>query len=77
MQVKTTYALECIVENIPFSKLENNDIRELCFNSNFSCKCLTNKKFLRKSSEIELLNLKELKMRLSSIKKNSNHKEGI
>ena len=52
---------ECIAENIPFSKLENNDITELCFNSNFSCKCLTNKKnFIRKSSEIKLLNLKEL-----------------
>ena len=51
---------ESISENILFSKLKNNDIIELCFNSNFSCKCLANKKFIRKRSEIKLLKLEQL-----------------
>ena len=58
---------ERIAENIPFSKLENNDITELIFNSNISYKCLTNKKFIRKSSEIKLLNLKKLNFKNNSI----------
>ena len=58
---------EYIAENIPFSKLEINDILGLCFNSNFLCKCLTNEKFIRKRSEIKLLNLKELNFKNKSI----------
>ena len=60
---KNTYFEEhlrtAVTENIPCSKLENNGVIKLYFNSNFSCKCLTNKKCTRKKSEIKLLNLKE------------------
>ena len=60
---KNTYFEEhlrtAVTENILCSKLENNGVIKLYFNSNFSCKCLTNKKCTRKKSEIKLLNLKE------------------
>ena len=33
----------CDSENFPFFDIDNTDLHENCFNSHFSCKCLTNK----------------------------------
>ena len=51
----------CNSENFPFFGIDNTDLLENCFNSNFSCKCLASKNLtLNPEKEMKLLNLKEL-----------------
>ena len=51
----------CNSENFPFFDIDNTDLLENCFNSNFSCKCLTSKNLtLNPEKDMKLLNLKEL-----------------
>ena len=61
---------ECIAENIPFSHLENDEISELSYNSNFLCNCLDETIPEKGKNDLKFLNLKELNFKndLSYIK---------
>ena len=51
----------CNSENFPFFDIDNTDLLENSFNSNFSCKCLTSKNLtLNPEKDMKLLNLNEL-----------------
>ena len=58
---------ECNSENFLFFEINNNDLLENYFNSNFSCKCHTNRNMtINPEKDVKLLNLKELNFQKDS-----------